>query len=262
MVKCGTYVLRTALCLISFIDARGQELDSLPYVIPDAGYESPVTATQHYDFEETRAKEPVGSRQVSSNELQKLKSDRDYWYINEKPPDERETKPPDENRKGRQQVRSRGAINLPWLNSVFWILLIAGFVTLLVWFLSTSDIRLFRKRPEDEPRAEDQPTENIFVMNFEKEIQNAISNGNYRMAVRLLYLRVLRDLSSRNLIQYSHEKTNSDYLLQLGPTPYYKNFFRLTRSFDYTWYGQFDLSADSFALIQNDFSSFSQQLSA
>jgi hypothetical protein len=81
------------------------------------------------------------------------------------------------------------------------------------------------------------------------------------MAVRLMYLRTLRDLSLRNVINYTHEKTNTDYLFQLSGSPYYKNFFRLTRDFDYTWYGHFPLSQESFSLIQNDFNSFKQQLS-
>lgn len=109
--------------------------------------------------------------------------------------------------------------------------------------------------------AEEQPTEDIFEMNFEKEIQKAVAEKNFRLAVRLLYLRTLRDLSDKNLISYTHEKTNADYLFQLAGTSYYKSFFRLTRDFEYTWYGQFELSQENFSFIQNDFSSFKQQLS-
>jgi len=76
-----------------------------------------------------------------------------------------------------------------------------------------------------------------------------------------MYLRTLRDLSLRNLITYTHEKTNSDYLFQLAGTPFYKSFFRLTRDFDYSWYGHFPISPDSFTTIQNEFNAFKQQLS-
>jgi hypothetical protein len=46
----------------------------------------------------------------------------------------------------------------------------------------------------------------------------------------------------------------------LYETPYHKNFFRLTRNFEYTWYGKFPLSPDVFALLQKDFVNFKQQL--
>jgi hypothetical protein len=198
--------------------------------------------------------------------LNKLKSEKDYWYINQTPPRERATSPPSENQKGKKEreerSQSRGLFNIPWLNVLFWIILIGGFVALLVWFLATSDIRLFRKKTSDvqEP-VEEESTENIFDINFEKEIHKAVSSNNFRLAVRLMYLRTLKDLSDRNIINYTNEKTNSDYLFQLTGSPYYKNFFRLTRNFEYTWYGQFELSPNSFALIQNDFLSFKQQLS-
>ena len=158
--------------------------------------------------------------------------------------------------------KSRGLFNIPWLNVLFWIILIGGFIALLVWFLSTSDIRLFRRKPKELQEAiVEESTDNIFEINFENEISKAIDAKNYRMAVRLMYLRTLKDLSNRQLINYVHTKTNSDYLFQLSGTRYYSTFFRLTRNFDYTWYGKFEVSQDSFALIQHDFSSFKKELS-
>ena len=168
-----------------------------------------------------------------------------------------------EKQKNEQPKNQTNYINQQWLRTLFWILLIAGFVSLLVWFLATSDINLFRNKQKtiaDDVLAQEEG-ENIFEMNFEKEMRNAINDENYRLAVRLMYLRTLKDLSDRNLIKYTHEKTNSDYLFQLAASPYYKKFFRLTRSFDYTWYGKFPLSRDGFSTVQHDFNNFKQQLS-
>ena len=77
-----------------------------------------------------------------------------------------------------------------------------------------------------------------------------------------MYLRTLTNLSDKGLISYTHEKTNSDYLSELSGTSYYKSFFRLTRDFDYTWYGKFELNTESFALVQKDFNQFKQVLAS
>ena len=56
------------------------------------------------------------------------------------------------------------------------------------------------------------------------------------------------------------ERTNSDYLAQLYNTSYYKNFFRLTRNFEYVWYGKFDISAEAFQMIQQDYKNLKEQV--
>jgi len=259
------YVFLMLFAVLLFAYGKAQGTDTLPAImVPDTIYENgTVSPDDTYQFKET-APGSVATRKVSDADLHKLKSDKDYWYVNEAPPREkREVTPPDVNQKGKKMKSSSGIFASPWLNVLLWIILIGGFIALLVWFLSTSDIRLFRRKPKTvEETEEEEASEDIFEMDFEKAIQKSIDAGNFRMAVRLLYLRTLRDLSNNNLINYTHEKTNSDYLFQLAGSPHYKNFFRLTRSFDYTWYGQFALSQDSFTIIHNDFSSFKQQLSS
>lgn len=264
MNKCVQHILIIIFCTAVFANANAQDSAA---VVPPVNVQDTIYSTDtsnSYQFKEISGIDRVHTRSVSPTDLNKLKSDQDYWYVNQSPPREkRETAPPDVNGKGRKENEpSRGLFHILWLNVVFWIILIIGFIALLLWFLKTSNIRLFRKtEKQKEEQSEEQPAENIFEMNFERELKKSIDAKEYRMAVRLLYLRTLRDLSHRNLISYTHEKTNSDYLLQLAGTNYYKNFFKLTRSFDYTWYGQFELSQDSFAMIQSDFAAFKQQLS-
>jgi len=67
-----------------------------------------------------------------------------------------------------------------------------------------------------------------------------------------MYLHILRLFSERDIIHYKIERTNSDYLMQLYNTSYYKDFFRLTRNFEYVWYGKFDISSAAFELIRKD----------
>ncbi len=65
----------------------------------------------------------------------------------------------------------------------------------------------------------------------------ALNSGNYKEAYRIKYLQVLQMLIKNNLIYYSKEKTNYDYLLQLNSNPVYHPFKKLTLNFDGIWYG-------------------------
>ena len=75
-----------------------------------------------------------------------------------------------------------------------------------------------------------------------------------------MFLRILKNLSDKKIIQYKQDRTNFDYLLQLHSTKYYADFFRLTRNYEYSWYGQFDIEPEKFSIIKNDFENFDRNL--
>ena len=215
-----------------------QNFDSIPSaIVHDTTYESSTTSAGNYQFKQPPGPGKVDTRSLPGATLKKVKSDEDYWYVDQAPPrnkKDRNSSTPGANQKGEREPESRSftVFNLPWLNVIFWIILIAGFIALLAWFLSISNIRLFKKKsPQTEDEVEGEESENIFDMNFEKALQEAIAAKNYTLAVRLMYLQTLRNLSDRNLINYSHEKTNSDYLFQLAGSHYYKLFFLLEQVF-------------------------------
>ena len=106
----------------------------------------------------------------------------------------------------------------------------------------------------------EQGTEDIFGINYQKEIEKAIAAGDYRLAVRLLFLQLLRGLSDRNIIQYSHERTNLDYLMQVHHAPWYQQFFRITRNYEYVWYGLFEIDQHKFEAINKDFKNLENRL--
>lgn len=102
--------------------------------------------------------------------------------------------------------------------------------------------------------------ENIHEIDFDAEIENAIAQHNYRLAVRLLYLNCLKKLSDTNLIQWQIDKTNSAYIVELD-NPEQKHLFRmLTRRFEYVWYGNFAIDKQTFGNINQLFHNFIKQL--
>ncbi len=61
--------------------------------------------------------------------------------------------------------------------------------------------------------------------------------GQWRLALRALYLELLVTLHERGRIRYERQRTNGDYLATLHGTPAGAPFSRLTGAFDLAWYG-------------------------
>ncbi|WP_340106258.1 DUF4129 domain-containing protein [Rhodohalobacter sp. 8-1] len=77
-------------------------------------------------------------------------------------------------------------------------------------------------------------------------IESAARDGNYREAVRLLYQKALKELSGAGLIRWTASKTNLDYLYEMDSHSSSASFRRLTRIYEYTEYGDFEIDRDGF----------------
>ena len=194
-------------------------------------------------------------RKVPDSIIQKLKMDEAFWYVNGPVQKKAEQK--------REKEVSINWLKERWVRTTLWFLIIGLFAAVLVWYLSTLNIRLFRKSSAIIESSNDMSVaEDIFSIPYASQINSAIQAANYRQAVRLYYLQTLSLLSNKGLIQYQQDSTNSAYVMELFKTHYYKDFFQLTRSFEYTWYGKFELTAPQFGVLQKDFEIFYSQLPA
>lgn len=175
--------------------------------------------------------------------------DPDFWYANHNfeeeisPASNREYKP----------VRQRQG-----MAGLMWGIMIIAFAGILIWYLVYNKTSLFDRkslviRGETE---EGEETEDIFAIRYEAQIARATREGNYRLAVRFMFLRILRDLSKAGLIRYKQDRTNLDYLTQLYNTKMYRPFFRLARDYEYAWYGHFEISREAFGKLKEEFDQF------
>ena len=84
-----------------------------------------------------------------------------------------------------------------------------------MFYLADSNVGLFRRRKtlvDPASTGEEEIPEDIFAINYQKEIDKAAAQGNYRLGIRLMFLRLLRSLSEKkNIIQYKRDRTNLDY---------------------------------------------------
>ncbi|HEY9362149.1 MAG TPA: hypothetical protein VIQ00_02725 [Chitinophagaceae bacterium] len=199
----------------------------------------------------------VQLRHVPDSIVSSLKKDDAFWYADgkkEKPKTVQPTAQQDE-------PFLLWLVQQQWFRVLIWIIIIGGFIAVIIWYLIESNIGIFSKPSKKIASSGMDPiTESIFDIDYSTEINNAIHSFNYRLATRLLFLRLLKNMSENNVIQYKQQRTNFDYLVQLQQTNYYNEFFRLTRNYEYAWYGKFDVSKEAFNAIRNDFEKFEQKI--
>jgi hypothetical protein len=204
---------------------------------------------QRFSLVQPQDKNIVSSRQIDNNHLNNIKQDKAFWYADYKPARKAEKK------------QSTNIFSSLLSSQFFKILLFNIFASAILWFVITGDFKIFRRQSAyTKHKGVNEPGQNIFDTDFETEISKAITANDYPLAIRLHYLHILKELSLRNIIQYSADHTNHDFVHQLRNSRYYNDFFSLTRSFEYTWYGKFNVSEPAFEKIQNNFNSFKQQL--
>ena len=95
--------------------------------------------------------------------------------------------------------------------------------------------------------------EDIRGINFDKEIDKAISRQDYRLAIRYLYLKLLSNLDSKGFIDWLPGKTNRKYLQELKNLALRNQFEMLSRIYEYSWYGNFEPDENQFRNFSLEF---------
>jgi len=91
-------------------------------------------------------------------------------------------------------------------------------------------------------------------------IAAAIKDRDYRLAVRYYYLKLLKLLHSKQLINYEFQKTDAEYLAELKNENFRLPLQQVMRIYDYIWYGNFPVSEEEFSIAQENFRSLETSL--
>ena len=143
----------------------------------------------------------------------------------------------------------------------WWALIKYGFFTFVILYiirkLFGADLKnLFYNKAEVSSIEYETITENIHALDYGKDIQAAIQQGNYRKAVRLYYLKTLKVLADKEIIQWKKDKTNGDYRREVSQSNHALSFGEVTRLFDYIWYGEFPVDKPLFEQTEQKFQQF------
>ena len=195
-------------------------------------------------------------RELNASDQQKLLNNKDYKYdkIGPEPKSLWERLKEWFWRKVGELLDTKGGTVA--LNILKYILIIAAIV-LIVFLLLKNDIRaLFYGKSASVSIDFKEFDEDIHKINFDELIAVALSEKDFRRAVRLHFLKLLKELTDKNLISWKIDKTNNDYLMELANSKYTNHFKELAISYEYIWYGDFQLDETNFKITIEKFKLF------
>ncbi len=150
--------------------------------------------------------------------------------------------------------------NLLAISNIFKYLIIGLGLTLLVFIVvkllgaESLFVRKDKKIKGEKVLYElDEIEENLMEAELQTPIQKAVDDENYALAIRLYYLAILREMTEKELLRWKKEKTNFEYLLELGNHPLRSEFKEVTRIFERVWYREAPLSRNDFSQFQPKF---------
>lgn len=142
---------------------------------------------------------------------------------------------------------------IPW-----FIKILLGVIVLFFLFVVITQTKLYKffySSKEIELPAFHLSSNYNELVDYDKEITANINQHQFRLAIRLLYLKVIQKLSNNNYIQYSKNKTNVDYLRDLSNTNLKSEFKHVTLIYNHVWYGEIEIEKDQFLRFEQSFQS-------
>jgi len=139
------------------------------------------------------------------------------------------------------------------LDFLYYGLMIAALI-LIIRGLIKADRRglLFGKINSNEVKMIESE-EDISQINFDELIAAAAQRKDYKLAVRYLFLKSLKLLSEKEIIELRNNKTNYQYLSEIKNNRISSAFQIATSRFEWIWYGDFPVDDNVMKSSQNEF---------
>jgi uncharacterized membrane protein len=146
------------------------------------------------------------------------------------------------------------------LKILLWTFAILGVVYFILRIIGMDAFAFFQKKNKDGSLSYEVLDENVHTINFAEAIEQAVSQRNYRLAVRLQYLQTLKKLTDKNYINWQPTKSNRQYVNEFSDSRLKGSFSSITTEFEYVWYGEMQLAPQEYEIISNEFKQFYNRL--
>lgn len=153
----------------------------------------------------------------------------------------------------------------PLTRIIFWVL--AGIFVLFILYKLFLANTIFRKKSKTASVSEVAEEVLNGESDYDTLINQSTRGGNYRLAVRYQYLKVLHKLAEKHFIEMAVDKTNYQYVREVASRgglalkqQFQNDFAALTLSYEYVWYGEFAVDEDIYRKIATGFTQFNQKI--
>lgn len=242
-----------ATCLLLWLITGFSSLAQ--HKLPDSIPSSQGADTSRQEDTTVSKREPATFRRVPDSVILRLKKDRDFAYANDPAYWAKAKENPKKSPFLDHLFSSR------WFEYSIYFLLAAILVYALYKIISENNLRFFYRKGATSG------TDDRHDLTLEEEdpdegLTRAMTAGDHRLAVRYLYLKTLRLLDAKELIQFHPQATNQEYVNQLRPLPQGEAFCSLTGAYERVWYGDFAITGRQFERLLQSFQDFYKSISA
>lgn len=244
MVSDTTYVFDT-----TYVDDDYQYQDSY-----DSGY-AESTYTRHpgeLDPTKNELNKSYREKKFSKTEWKRIIGETNYIE------EQVEEKKKEENKPYKAPSLAWTPVVLKIIGYVLILVLLAGVIYYLfknamkdgsVKNSINTDSLLYDNKHIDEVREDD----------LERLLREALDRNDFRAAVRLYYIKLLKHLHSTGFIAWKKDKTNRDYAIELAALPFTRDFRKLMTAYEIIWYGERTPSLEEFRKLQLNFDNLQRQ---
>jgi len=148
------------------------------------------------------------------------------------------------------------------LNSLGWVLIsifLGALIVLIIYFIVKGNTGGNKKVKKVNIYEDVAPSE-IPLTELQKLLKEALEKQDYRAAVRIYYLFILKGLSQKEWIFWEKEKTNMHYLREMNGKSDFEAFNKSISYFEIIWYGKREINEAQFKSIQPNFTNLLDKL--
>lgn len=144
-------------------------------------------------------------------------------------------------------------VNLSWLSYLLIGIGVAAFLFILYRIISKLDLKKnkkvvatsFEEQEEEQIDATELPKTEL-----ELRLEAALKNKDFREAVRIWFIFIIKGLRERNKIKWEKKKTNSSYLIEMQQHPAFNDFSSAVLLFEMIWYGKREIAQNEYQSIE------------
>jgi hypothetical protein len=235
-----------------FTPEEGNEGDNYDFEIEDykgeyseyQNYEDPENEDYEYDeeYDNYDAQENYYNR--------KDYDDGDYNTFEKK----KESTPPSKPRRKNNRSSSSTNVSSGWIDFLTYLgyIVIIGVIIFIIYKL------VLNYSGNEEGKAvelnfDEVPPSEIPKTELERRLEEALSKEDYREAVRIYFIFIIKDLSSKNWISWERKKTNMSYLMEMRNKPQFNLFNETVSIYDIVWYGNYTITRSNFNEVEPKF---------
>jgi len=217
-------------------------------------FSTSVLYSQYNNATESYKQEEIQGSKLNQDKWKSLSKRYDYSIEEEKKERKPKEKPKSEFKPGEKNVNPANTLASEALKYLLFTIIILILAYIIIRLIAGGSIFKNKKLPKEKVYTIDDIEENLHEVNVETFLSDALVKEDFRLAIRLYYLSILKGLSLNGRIRWKKDKTNGMYLREMYNHSSVADFRKVTYIYEYVWFNEEEpFNASDFERVRPDF---------